>query len=186
MTRGRFGDLPRAKWEPAKRYVSQVDLVQRGALGRDPTPRARCAPKAVSRLAGARGSARKCSLRQRATAARLQELGRAQPGTPLAPPGGARPGKTSATHGARSGWRHTRPYRRAGRDRRRPATRICARRAGPATRRPVPCKRAYAAEPRRSSSELDDLWRRFRCRGAAEAMCRRWFESGLMGPLRAA
>ena len=92
-------------------------------------------------------------------AAGPQELGRAQPDTLLAPPGGARPGRTRAARGDRSGWRHTRPCRRAGRDRRRPATRVCARRAGPPTRRPVTCERAYAAEPRRSSSEVDDLRR---------------------------
>ena len=87
--------------------------------------------------------------------------GRAQPGTLLAPLGGARPGRTRAAGGDRSGWRHTRPYRRAGRDRRRRATRVCAQRAGPATRRPVPCEQAYASEPRRSSSEVDDLRRAF-------------------------
>ena len=91
-------------------------------------------------------------------------LRRAQPGTLPAPPGGARPGRTRAARGDRSGWQHTRPYRRAGRDRRRRATRVCAQRAGPATRRPVPCEQAYASEPRRSSSEVDDLRRPFRCR----------------------
>ena len=101
-------------------------------------------------------------------------LGRAQPGTLLAPPGGARPGRTLAARGDRSGWRHTRPCRRAGRDRRRPATRVCARRAGPATRRPVPCEQAYASEPRRSSSELDDLWRPFRCRRRSGSPSCRW------------
>ena len=95
-------------------------------------------------------------------AAGPQELGRAQPDTLLAPPGGARPGRRRAVRGDRSGWRHSRPYRRAGRDRRRPATRVGARRAGPPTRRSVTCERADAAEPRRSSSELDDPGRRFR------------------------
>ena len=100
-------------------------------------------------------------------AAGPRELGRARPDmllALLAPPGGARPGRTRAAGGDRSGLRHTGPYRLAGRDRRPRATRVRARRAGPATRRPVTCERAYAAEPRRSSSELDDLWLPCRCR----------------------
>ena len=82
---------------------------------------------------------------------------RAQPATLLAPPAGARPGSTRTARGDRSGWRHTRPCRRAARNRPRPATPVCARLAGPPTRRPGTYERAYAAEPRSSSSELDDL-----------------------------
>ena len=88
---------------------------------------------------------------------RLARTSRPQPATLLAPPAEARPGIARSARGDRSGKRRTWPYRRAPRDRRRPAIRVCARRVGLPTRRPETCERAYADEPRRSSSKSDDF-----------------------------